>query len=106
MNEFQQEEVYRRAKKKVDKLKGFYGHLAAYVIVNIFIIALVALGNNDKGESFWSFGTFATAIFWGIGLAFHALSVFGFDFVLGKNWEENKIKDIMEKDKREMQKWE
>ncbi len=36
---------------------------------------------------------------WGIGLAIHGLNVFGTDKILGKDWEEKKIKEIMEKDK-------
>jgi hypothetical protein len=33
---------------------------------------------------------------WGIGILSHALQVFG----IGKNWEEKKIKELMEKDKK------
>jgi len=36
-------------------------------------------------------------VFWGIGVIGHAIGVFG---KLGKNWEEKKIKELMEKDKR------
>ena len=35
---FNKEEAYLRAKKKLKKLKGFYWHLAAYIVVNIFLI--------------------------------------------------------------------
>lgn len=96
---FNKEEAYLRAKKKFDKLKGFYWHLAAYVIVNIFLMIMV-ITNMDVDESFWKFETFATAIFWGIGLAFHAMGVFGPDLLFGKNWEEKKINEYMDKDKR------
>ncbi|RZJ51219.1 MAG: 2TM domain-containing protein, partial [Chryseobacterium sp.] len=37
--------------------------------------------------------------FWGIGLAAHALSVFLPTFVLGRDWEEKKIKELMDKNK-------
>ncbi|MBE9489680.1 MAG: 2TM domain-containing protein [Bacteroidetes bacterium] len=96
---FNKEEAYLRAKKKLDKLKGFYWHLAAYIIVNIFLISMVS-GNLHEGESFWQFETFATAIFWGIGLMFHFFGVFGPGFLFGKNWEERKINEFMDKDKR------
>ncbi|MBT8274273.1 MAG: 2TM domain-containing protein, partial [Bacteroidia bacterium] len=62
------EEAYLRAKKKLDKLVGFYWHLAVYVIINLFLIILIGV-NMDEGDEFWDFGTFATALFWGIGLA-------------------------------------
>ena len=96
---FNKEDSYIRAKKKLDKLKGFYWHLAAYIIVNIFLISM-ASSNLHEDESFWQFKTFATAIFWGIGLAFHAMGTFGPDLLFGKNWEEKKMNEFMNKDKR------
>lgn len=91
---FLQEEAYLRAKEKVKKIVGFYWHLASYVIVNTFIIVIIV----SNGNRLFSFGTFATALFWGIGLLFHFLSVFGPDFLFGKNWEERKIREYMEKE--------
>ena len=93
---FLKEEAYLRAKKRVDKIIGFYWHLASYVIVNIFIIILIT-SNSD--QSFWNFGTFATAIFWGIGLFFHFLGVFGPSIFFSKDWEAKKIKEYMDNDK-------
>jgi hypothetical protein len=34
---------------------------------------------------------------WGIGLAAHAVVVYGFSSVLGDEWEERKIQEIMDK---------
>jgi 2TM domain-containing protein len=96
---FNKEEAYLRAKKKLDKIKGFYWHLASYIVVNAFLIIMIAI-NLDYDESIWQFGTFATALFWGIGLTFHFLGVFGPDFFFGKGWEERKINEFMDKDKR------
>ncbi|MCK8479523.1 2TM domain-containing protein [Psychroserpens algicola] len=93
---FEKEEAYLRAQKKVKALIGFYWHFASYVIVNIFIIVLIV----TNGGELWSFGTFATAIFWGIGVFFHFMGVYGPDFLFGKNWEERKIKELMDKDKK------
>lgn len=93
--QFEKEEAYLRAKKKLDKLVGFYWHLAVYIVVNIFLICLIAFNTSD---GFFGFGPYATAVFWGIGLLFHFLGVFGPDFLFGKNWEERKIKEYMEKD--------
>ncbi len=98
-NRFHKEEAYLRAQKKVKSLMGFYWHLASYVIVNLFIIILIV----SNGGRLFSFGTFATAFFWGIGIFFHFLGVFGPDFLFGRNWEERKIKKFMEKDR---QNWE
>lgn len=94
---FEKEEAYLRAQKKVKALLGFYWHLASYIIVNIFIIVLIV----SNGGKLFSFGTFATAFFWGIGIFFHFIGVFGPDFLFGKNWEERKIKEIMDKENKD-----
>jgi hypothetical protein len=97
VSDFRKEEAYLKAKKKVDALIGFYWHLAVYIVVNIFLILLIGL---NSGQGFTGFGTYATALFWGIGLVFHFLGVFGPDFFFGKNWEKRKIQEFMDKDDR------
>ncbi len=99
-SDFRKEEAYLRAKKKVDALVGFYWHLASYVIVNLFLIILIGVNSNN---GFTQFGTYATALFWGIGLVFHFLGVFGPNFFFGNNWEKRKIEEFMNK---EEQNWE
>ena len=94
---------YQEAAKRVKKIKGFYTHLTVYIVVNTMII-IVNVQNLDEGESFFKFKTFSTALFWGIGLAAHGLSVFLPSLIMGKDWEEKKIKELMEKEKKN--KWE
>jgi hypothetical protein len=93
-----------RARKRVKSIAGFYKHLSVYLLINVFLIA-VKYFNLDVGEHFFEFGTFSTAFFWGIGLGFHAISVFGANAFFGSDWEERKINEIMEKEKR-TNKWE
>jgi hypothetical protein len=85
-----------RIKRKVKSIKGFYKHLMAYVLVNLFLFA-ITYGQLEAGVSFWNISTFAVAFFWGIGLAFHAANVFGKNIFLGDDWEEKKIKELMDK---------
>ncbi|MGB5418353.1 2TM domain-containing protein [Algibacter sp.] len=94
---YQKEEAYLRAKKRVKALKGFYWHAFWYVAVNIFLITTIV----SSGGHLWSFGTFSTAIFWGIGLGFHAIGVFGKNLVFSKSWEERKIREYMDNDKNQ-----
>lgn len=93
--DYRREDAYLRAQKKVKEITGFYWHAAIYVIINLFIV--ITIGVNSG--SFWHFGTFATPLFWGIGLFFHFLGVFGKDFIFGKKWQERKIKEYMDKEK-------
>lgn len=87
---------YLEARKRVKSIKGFYIHALIYVLINVGII----ITNTSVGESgLNSIDTYWTAIFWGIGLAIHGLSVFLPNFILGKNWEEQKIREFMNKEK-------
>ncbi len=99
----------QRAKKRVEELKGFYWHLAAYLAVNLFITISKISRNIASGEgfdeAFFDFGTFAIWFFWGIGLFFHAAKVFGTAPIFGKDWEERQIQKFIEKEKKEAEKF-
>lgn len=88
------QEAYYKAKKRVEEIKGFYGNLLSYAIV-IPVLAFI----NYK--TYWGFQWFwFPMVGWGIGIIFHAFGVFGY----GRDWEERKILEIMEKEKNE-KKW-
>ncbi|WP_405605212.1 2TM domain-containing protein [Polaribacter sp. Asnod1-A03] len=87
---FTQEQRLVIAKKRVKKIKGFYTHLAIYCII-IPTIIFVNLRYEPHFHWFWF-----SLCGWGTGLFFHWLSVFGLNLIgLGKNWEEKKIKELM-----------
>ena len=95
---------YEEAVKKVKKLKGFYTHAIVYVVINIMVF-IVNTQNLAPGESYFQFKNFLTAFFWGIGLLAHGMATFVPYFILGKDWEERKIKQLMEQE-RKTNKWE
>lgn len=65
-------EAYRRAKKRVEARFGFYIHLTVYLVVGI---VLMVVNFSTSTEYLW----FKWPLFgWGIGVVFHALSVFVF----------------------------
>ena len=102
MNNLTPDEIkYQQALKRVKRIKGFYTHLMVYVVINI---GLLIVNHNNATENFWRWQTFSTVLFWGIGLFGHGLSVFIPTMLLGKDWEEKKIKELMEKEKNN--KWE
>ena len=90
---------YERAEKRVKRIKGFYTHAIVYVVINIMLV-IVKIQNLDSRESFLQWQNFTTLFFWGIGLLAHGISIFTPNFMLGKDWEERKIKELMEKDKK------
>jgi hypothetical protein len=98
------DERYNLAYKRVKRIKGFYFHLMVYLIFNGFIIIANSNESIPGNHILWSWENFSTALFWGIGLLAHGLSVFGRNIFFGANWEEKKIQELMEKEKSE--KWE
>ncbi len=86
-----EEKRYLKAKERVEAIKGFYGNVMAYCIVIPFLWWL-----NFRTTSFlWAFfPTFG----WGFGLLMHGMEAFGSNPLWGKRWEENKIRELMEKD--------
>lgn len=96
--------AYLRAKNKVDRVRGFYTHLFIYVAINIGITIFKIIRNLNNGETFeqafFDFGTFALWIFWGIGISLHAFGVFGLPMILGRNWEDDKIREFMDQEER------
>lgn len=91
--------AYEAAQERVKKIKGLYTHAFVYVVVNALIIFSIARELPDN-ETLFQPGVFSTAFFWGIGLLGHALSVIIPEFILGKDWEERKIQQYMEEEKK------
>jgi hypothetical protein len=99
-NKYTEEERYFKAKKRVEEIKGFYGNLASFIAVNCFLIVLNLITSPQYLWFFWPlFG-------WGIGVLFHGLKVFNCMPFFGKNWEEQKIKEFMDKEKENRSNWE
>ncbi len=96
METYKKENKYLLAKKEVKKIKGFYIHLAVYLIVNTVFIT------NNTIDAGWEgfLGTvMSIGLFWGIGVFFHWYGTFGKNLVFGKKWEKRKIDELIEKDK-------
>jgi len=102
-NDYLEEKRYLRAKKRVKEIQGFYWHLFWYLAINIFISFGGEIRNMFSGDSFnigdFGYGSFSVWFFWGIGLFFHWIGVFGKNIIFSKDWEERKIKEFMDKDK-------
>ncbi|WP_264534641.1 2TM domain-containing protein [Flavobacterium sp. N1736] len=80
--------AYFRAKKRVEELKGFYGNIISYCCVIPFLV-FINLRYSPGFQWFWF-----SALGWGFGLVMHAFKVFGYS----SDWEERKIREILEKE--------
>lgn len=85
---------YESAKKRVEEIKGFYVHFAIYILVNAGLFILNVM--TDSYQYWFKWPLFG----WGIGVAAHAISVFGVGHLWGPDWEARKIKQIMDRDGR------
>ena len=90
--ELSEEETYRLARKRVEGKKEFYGHLAAYVAVNLLLIIIWAA--TGAGFPWFVF----PLVGWGIAVPLHYLSVFVFQ--RGGQWEQREIETEAEKLRR------
>ncbi len=105
-NKYKEEDRYIKAKKKVEDIKGFYWHLFFYLAVNGFITVSKVISDIAEGvpvlNAIWDMPLLFTWGPWGIGLLIHGVVVFdAFTFLLGKNWEERKIKQFIDQDEQE-----
>lgn len=78
--------------KKVEEIRGFYGNLTSYIVV---ITGLAILNITTSPSHLWFF---YPAIGWGLGLVAHWMSVFNKMPFFGKDWEERKIQELIEKE--------
>ena len=86
---------YVKAVERVEKLREFYQNLASYCLVIPFLVFI----NLKFSPGFYWF--WFPAFGWGIGLFFHFLEVNNFNVFLGRNWEERKIKELMDEENRQ-----
>ncbi|WP_298880334.1 2TM domain-containing protein [uncultured Polaribacter sp.] len=86
---------YVKAVERVEKLKEFYQNLASYCLVIPFLI-FINLRFSPQFYWFW-FPVFG----WGLGLVFHFLEVNNYNIFLGKNWEDKKIKELMDNENKQ-----
>ena len=92
-NEMAEEELYRKARKRVEEKKGFYTHFAVYVVVNLILVIIWA--TTGAGFPWFVFPLGG----WGIGILFHFLGVFVFS--RQSSWERREIEKEVERLRKE-----
>ncbi|WP_299526034.1 2TM domain-containing protein [uncultured Methanobrevibacter sp.] len=92
-----EEKLYKKAKKVVDKKVKFYRHVFAYIFVNIilFILNFSEIRGNWSNMDQWWF--LWVTVLWGVWLAFHYIKVFILQDRFDDDWMEEKIQKEMDK---------
>ena len=91
-----------KVKRRVAEIKKFYKHIVVYILVNLFLAFIwkfsikiagdFIISNRFDGDNYTHFPIW---LIWGFFLVLHAIIVFGFSNLLGKDWEARKINKFM-----------
>ena len=85
---------YYKAQKKVAEIKKFYQHLTVYLLCNPIVIVVNLMTSPGYLWFIWSL------MGWGIAIVLHGLKAFEFSPFYNKEWEERKIREILEKENK------
>jgi hypothetical protein len=88
--------AWARAKAKATAQREFYGHLTIFVLVSALLV-IIDIAGGTSGATFlgldWAYWPIGG---WAIGLAIHALRVFG----IGTDWEDRRAAKLYEEERR------
>lgn len=88
---FEQSPEYKAARCQVRRLRGFYAHLSVYLAVNAGLLIINLFSAPGRLWVVWPLAG------WGIAIVIHGASVFLGGRWFGREWEERKIREIMER---------
>lgn len=101
MNNIDHETKYQRAKEKVKAIRCFYTDLIKFGVFLIIILILYYF--YPQWYRYWLLWI---AFAWSISIIIKAFKAFDWLPFLNKNWEDQKVKEFMEKDNEPTQnKW-
>ncbi|TDP02337.1 2TM domain-containing protein [Flavobacterium sp. 245] len=85
-------ERYLEVQKRVKELREFYEHLTVFILVNPILIVVNLMTSPGYLWFVWSL------LGWGFAIVMHALKAFRISPAFSKEWEERKIREILEKE--------
>jgi Na+/melibiose symporter-like transporter len=92
----EEDDRYKKAQAHVRKIKGFYSNLITFFLVNILLLVINLLSNRHHLWFWW------VTLIWGAILIVQAFNIFTLrNRFLSDEWEEKKIRELMEKDKKD-----
>ena len=91
---YEEAERYYQAQKRVKEIREFYEHLTVFLICNPIVMVVNLMTSPGYLWFLWCvFG-------WGFAILMHGLKVFRVSPVFNKDWEERKIREILEKENK------
>ena len=92
--------LHRAARKRVKAKKGFYAHLASYLAVGAFFLAMNLITFGESREIWF----FYPLLPWGVGLLIHYFTIFGLpgrQRAMSESWEEAQMQKELERLRRQ-----
>ncbi|MGQ2985150.1 2TM domain-containing protein [Flavobacterium sp.] len=97
-NRFEGRDI-ERARKRVKEIRSFYINLGLYCTI---IPILIIINLTFTPEFHWFYFSMCG---WGLGVLFHGMAAFNYVPFLNKDWEERKLQQFMEEDRRAREKF-
>jgi hypothetical protein len=88
----QEDPALERARKHVKDVRDFYYHLMTYVLVNALLV-IVDLRGGPGGDFLGLDFAYWLILFWGFGIAGHAISVFYGEYRVQRLYEQEKDRE-------------
>ena len=86
--------AYRRAHRRMRAVQAFYSHLMSYIAVNLLLFFI----DIFSGDGIWFFWP---VLGWGAAVALHATVIFHWLPFFTRDWEQTKIREIIEQERRD-----
>lgn len=88
-------ELEKRARERVQAIRGLYTHLGIYVVVigGLFLINLVSRGEDGGWWFYWP------AIGWGIGVGAHVVAILTGAGSRLDAWEDRKVHELVDRER-------
>ncbi|NJL75179.1 MAG: 2TM domain-containing protein [Saprospiraceae bacterium] len=85
------QEIYREAKRQINRKKGFYRHFSVYLAVGLFLFLLDLLTGGGVDWFFYPM------LSWGLAVLIQYFSVFGIPGtnILSDKWEEQQMEELV-----------
>ncbi len=89
-------------RRRVHRLAEFYRHLFVYVIVNMALWSVNAwqIYSATSTAKWYFWWAIWPTLGWGIGVFFHGLSVLPFWTFFSQEWEDKKVRQIMQREQQ------
>jgi 2TM domain len=88
-------------RRRVHRLADFYRHLFVYVLVNagLWVFNAWTISQMSGKANAWMWWAVWPTLWWGVGILIHGLSVLQWLSFFSQDWEDKKVKELMERDR-------